>query len=55
MQDEDAVRRQLAWALGMLRKHGHAYDAGYADALAWVLGQPAPSKSPEGLDEASPQ
>jgi hypothetical protein len=52
MRSEDEVRRQLAWALGMLQKHGHAYDAGYADALAWALGQPAPSKSPEGVPEA---
>jgi hypothetical protein len=50
MQREADVEKQLAWALGMLRKHGHAYDAGYADALAWVLGRPAPSKEPEGVE-----
>jgi hypothetical protein len=50
MRSEAEVRQQLAWATGMLGKHAHAYDAGYADALAWVLGLPAPSKGPEGLD-----
>ncbi|MCA1812956.1 MAG: hypothetical protein LC624_03265 [Halobacteriales archaeon] len=52
MRSEAEVEKQLAWALGMLRKHGHQYDAGYADALAWLLGKPAPSKQPEGLEGA---
>jgi hypothetical protein len=51
MRSPDEVRKQLAWALGMWRKHKHQYDAGYADALAWALGEPAPSKAPEGLEE----
>ena len=49
MRSEEELRRQLAWALGMLRKHKHQYDAGYADALAWALGEAAPSKTVEGL------
>lgn len=52
MRGEDEVRKQLAWAMGMLRKHGHAYDSGYVDALAWVLGEAAPSRAPEGLERA---
>lgn len=47
----EELEKQLAWALGMWRKHRHQYDAGYADALAWALGRPAPSKAPEGLEE----
>lgn len=51
MRGEDEVRKQLAWALGMWRKHKHPYDAGYADALAWVVGEPAPSRGPEREEE----
>lgn len=51
MRARGEVEKQLAWALGMWRKHGHQYDAGYVDALAWVLGQPSPSRGPEGRDE----
>lgn len=50
MRARDEVEKQLAWALGMWRKHHHQYDAGYADALAWVLQQQAPSKAPEGVE-----
>jgi len=41
------VRKQLDWALGMWRKHKHAYDAGYADALAWALGEESPTRGAE--------
>lgn len=49
MRNPEELEKQLAWALGMWRKHHHQYDAGYADALAWALGRPAPSKAPEGV------
>ena len=51
MRSEQELEQQLAWALGMWRKHKHQYDAGYADAIAWVLGRAAPSKTAEGLEE----
>lgn len=52
MRGEAELRKQLAWALGMWGKYAHPYDAGYADALAWVLGEPAPTRMKEGLPTA---
>lgn len=55
MRSTAELENQLAWALGMWRKHRHQYDAGYADALAWALGRQAPSKAPEGAEDRSPR
>ncbi|HEV8361208.1 MAG TPA: hypothetical protein VGR28_12220 [Candidatus Thermoplasmatota archaeon] len=51
MRSEEELRTQLAWALGMWRKHGHQYDAGYVDAIAWALGEASPSRAKEGLEK----
>jgi hypothetical protein len=52
MRSEEELRQQLAWAMGMWRKHGHPYDGGYVDAIAWALGEASPSRTAEGLGEA---
>lgn len=51
MRSEEELRKQMAWAMGMWQKHGHQYDAGYVDALAWALGEASPSRTAEGLRE----
>lgn len=41
MRSEDEVREQLTRARTRADAQGHQYDKGYADALAWVLDEPA--------------
>lgn len=36
---EEEIRKTLKHAIARAKAQGHPYDQGYADALAWVLGE----------------